>query len=50
MEKNKKKILIIEDEKFLLEMYQSRFEKEGYPVFAAMRGRAGFEISQKKKT
>ncbi|MBL7155035.1 MAG: response regulator [Candidatus Portnoybacteria bacterium] len=49
MEKNKKKILIIEDEKFLLEMYQSRFEKEGYRVFTAINGQPGLELAQKEK-
>lgn len=44
-----KKILIIEDEKFLLEMYQSRFEKEDYQVLAAMSGRVGLELAQKEK-
>jgi len=28
-----KKILIIEDEKILSEMYRLKFEKEGYQVF-----------------
>lgn len=49
MEKNKKTILIIEDEKFLLEMYQSRFEKDGYQVLTAMSGRKGLELAQKEK-
>lgn len=49
MEKNKKKILIIEDEKFLLEMYQSRFEKEGYRVSTAIDGQHGLELAQKEK-
>ena len=49
MEKNKKKILIIEDEKLLLEMYQSRFEKEGYRVLTALSGKKGIALAQKEK-
>jgi len=49
MENKKRKILIIEDEKFLLEIYQSRFEKEGYQVFAAINGLAGLKLAQKEK-
>ena len=44
-----KKILIIEDEKFLLEMYQSRFEKDGYQVLTAMSGEKGLKLAQKEK-
>ena len=49
MEKNKKKILIIEDEKLLLEMYQSRFEKEGYQVLTATTGRPGLKLAKEEK-
>lgn len=44
-----KKILIIEDEKTLLEMYRIRFEKAGYEVFAAANGQRGIETAQKEK-
>ena len=47
--KKKKKILIIEDEKFLLEIYQSRFEKEGYQVLTAINGQRGLVLAQKEK-
>jgi DNA-binding response OmpR family regulator len=49
MEKKKEKILIIEDEKFLLEMYQSRFEKAGYQVLTARTGKPGIKIAEKEK-
>jgi len=49
MGKNRRKILIIEDEKFLLEMYQGRFEKEGYQVFTAIDGQCGLRLAQKEK-
>ncbi|OGZ34906.1 MAG: hypothetical protein A3A94_00975 [Candidatus Portnoybacteria bacterium RIFCSPLOWO2_01_FULL_43_11] len=44
-----KKILIIEDEQNLLEMYRVRFEKAGYEVFAVNNGQPGVEIAQKEK-
>jgi len=49
MERAKKKILIIEDEKFLLELYQGRFEKDGYQVFTAINGLTGLKLAQKEK-
>lgn len=41
--KNKKKILIIEDEAFLSEMYKMKFELEGYKVIIARDGQEGIE-------
>ena len=49
MEKKKKKILIIEDERLLLDMYESYFEKAGYEVFTAKNGRLGVEIAKTEK-
>jgi DNA-binding response OmpR family regulator len=45
----KKKILIIEDEKSLLELYQARFEKAGYQVLSTTNGKPGIEIAKKEK-
>ena len=39
----KKKILIIEDEAYLLEMYKMKFELEGYKVLIARDGQEGIE-------
>jgi len=44
-----KKILIIEDENFLLDMYRMKFEKEGYTVFTSLTGEEGVRIAQKEK-
>jgi len=38
MAKRKKRILIVEDEPFLVEMYKARFEQEGYDVRVAYNG------------
>ena len=46
---NKKKILIIEDERLLLDMYESYFRKADYEVFATSNGRPGLEIARKEK-
>ena len=45
----KKKILIIEDEPGLLEMYKLYFERAGYQVFDALGGELGLEIAKKEK-
>lgn len=49
MKKKKRKILIIEDERLLLDMYESYFEKAGYEVRAAKNGRPGIEIAKTEK-
>lgn len=43
-----KKILIVEDELFLAEMYKIKFEKEGFDVLVAGNGRSGIETAQTK--
>jgi DNA-binding response OmpR family regulator len=43
----KNKILIIEDEKTLLEMYSLKLEKEGFAVVKATNGEAGIEAAKK---
>jgi len=42
------KILLIEDDATLLDMYRLRFEKEGYAFFTANRGKLGLEIAAKE--
>lgn len=41
------KILIIEDEKLLREMYQKKFSQEGFDVFAASCEKQAFEVLEK---
>lgn len=43
------KILIIEDDDFLLTMYSSKLEIEGYKVFAATDGEKGVKLAIKEK-
>lgn len=42
----KKRILIIEDEEYLSDMYQMKFEHEGYEVKVAVDGESGIEIAK----
>jgi DNA-binding response OmpR family regulator len=44
-----KKVLIIEDEKILLEMYTFKFSKEGYEVFSATDVENALKIAEKEK-
>ena len=41
MSTDKKKVLFIDDDKFLLEMYIGKFTKSGYEVYAAQGGAEG---------
>jgi DNA-binding response OmpR family regulator len=43
-----KKILLIEDERLLLEMYVSRLEKAGFEILSAEDGDMGLKIAQEK--
>lgn len=44
-----KKILIIEDEEALSEIYKMKFEQEGYEVLSANDGTEGINLAKKKK-
>ena len=44
-----KKILIVEDDEFLLSMYSTKFEIEGYEVVMASDGEMGYDRAQKEK-
>ena len=44
-----KKILIIEDEQYLLDMYTMKFESEGYQVATALNGEEGVVMAKKEK-
>ncbi len=47
-EKNKIKILLIEDDPFLLSMYTTKFELEGFSVRAAEDGEKGLKIANEE--
>ncbi len=44
-----KKVLIVEDEEYLAQMYQTKFENEGYEVLVANDGSEGIEKAKKNK-
>lgn len=44
----KRKILIIEDDGFLLTMYANKFEMEGFSVYTAEEGKKGLKIALKE--
>ena len=44
-----KKILLIEDEKILAEMYKEKFIQAGFEVFLASESREGLSLAQKEK-
>ena len=44
-----KKILIIEDEKILAEMYKEKLEIEGFKVFVAVDVKEGIELAKKER-
>jgi len=45
----KKKILIIEDEKILSEMYKDKFTKVGFKVISAFDSEEGLKLTKKEK-
>ncbi len=47
--KAKKKILIIEDEKILAEMYHDVFVQAGFKVFSAIESKEGLKITRKER-
>jgi len=48
-DEQKKKILIIEDEKMLADMYALKFSKEGFQVIQANNGVPGLELAKREK-
>ena len=48
---NKKqiKVLIIEDEKILIEMYQDAFIRAGFQVLSAIESKEGLDVARKEK-
>jgi DNA-binding response OmpR family regulator len=46
MVKKKLKILVVEDEAFLLDLYETKLEQEGYEVIKANNGVEGLSLAQ----
>ncbi len=49
MTQNKKKILLVEDDSFLISMYTTKFELENFEVVAAEDGEKGLNLAAKEK-
>ncbi len=49
MPNKKKKILLIEDEYILAEMYKDKFTQAGFTVYVAMDSEEGLELTKKEK-
>ena len=49
MAKEKTKILLIEDDNFLVEMYTTKYELEGFEVTSAEDGKKGLDMVKKIK-
>ena len=49
MENKKKKIIILEDDKFLLKAYEIKFKQSDFDVILATDGISGFELVEKEK-
>jgi len=47
-DKKQKEILVIEDDQFLVKIYESKFKKEGFAVRSAYDGEEGFKEIKKK--
>jgi len=46
---NKKRILVVEDEKMLVDMYRDKFEHEGFEVLVAEEGEEGLKKAFEEK-
>jgi len=44
-----KKILLVEDEKILAEMYRDKFTQAGFEVFLAFEAKEGLKLAEKEK-
>ncbi len=42
------KILVVEDDDFLLQMYTTKLEAEGFKVFSAMNGNEALRVTEKE--
>lgn len=48
MADSKTKILLVEDDTFLVEMYKTKFELEGFEIISAEDGKKGLELAGKE--
>lgn len=48
-EPNKAKILLVEDEKMLADMYATKFSMEGYEIVSAYDGKEGLAAARREK-
>jgi CheY-like chemotaxis protein len=44
-----KKILLVEDEEMVIDMYKEKFEREGFEVVAVMTAEEGLDLVKKEK-
>lgn len=49
MAKNKKKILLVEDDAMISSIYKAKFEADGFEVLAAVDGIGGLAMAKKEK-
>jgi len=49
MAETKTKVLLIEDDKMIIDMYNLKFTQEGYEVFKAENGKDGVEMAKETK-
>ena len=49
MVKNKKKILLVEDDAMISSIYKAKFEADGFEVLVAVDGINGLELAKKEK-
>ncbi|MFA4871496.1 MAG: response regulator [Patescibacteria group bacterium] len=49
MASEKTKVLLVEDDLMIVEMYKMRFEEEGYAVLVTDKGSEAIEIAEKEK-
>lgn len=49
MAKDKKKILLVEDDAMISSIYKTKFEADGFQVFVAVDGATGLDLAKKEK-
>lgn len=49
MAEAKTKVLLVEDDKMIIDMYTLKFTQEGYKVFQAENGKEGVDMAKKSK-
>ncbi|MFA6422704.1 MAG: response regulator [Candidatus Buchananbacteria bacterium] len=49
MDEKKLKVLLVEDDQMILDMYRLRFEEEGYDILVTEKGSEAIELAGKEK-